>query len=62
MSKDWFMLSPSNVINNQQPGRLASNIAAGNQATEFFNSIDPQRTLGPAYEIETPATPVLSRI
>jgi hypothetical protein len=41
MSKDWFMLSPSNVINNQQTGRLASDIAAGNRATEFFNSIDP---------------------
>ena len=45
MAKDWFVLSPGNIINNWQTGRLESNIAADNRPTEFFNKIEDFRTV-----------------
>jgi hypothetical protein len=44
MAKDWFLLSPCNVIKHLANRTPCFKYCAGNRATEFFNSIHPLRT------------------
>jgi len=43
--KDWFVLPPSNVINNCLASHLNSTIADGSRAGEFFNTIRRRRPI-----------------